>query len=152
MVVYLLVSKRAGNLKLNELKLWLNWNILLHKKSSLQDYKWLCLFWMQKRDESRLSGWSANKAITILQFWLHTGLSCQFYVFAKVIGCKEIYKSLDVYAWGTFIKDVPLFWSFFEIPTYPCPILSYFQLHTHKIHCIFWQTYLPPKKVSENKP
>ena len=66
------------------------------KRDHRMTLQWLCLFWMQKRDESRLSGWSANKAITILQFWPDTGLSCQFYVFAKVIECKEIYKSLDV--------------------------------------------------------
>ena len=33
---------------------------------------------------------------------------------------------------GTFIKDVPFFCHFFEIPTYPCPILSYLQGHTQK--------------------
>ena len=45
-------------------------------------------------------------------------------------------------------KEGPIFMSFFEIPTYPCPILSYLQLHTQNRTSYFGKhTYphpLPP--------
>ena len=42
------------------------------------------------------------------------------------IDCDCISKPKIFYSLGMFIKDVP----FCEIPTYPCPILSYLQSHT----------------------
>ena len=47
---------------------------------------------------------------------------------------------------GPSINDVRFFCLFFDLPTYPCPILSYYK-HPILVYSVrFWQTYLPTPK------
>ena len=67
---------------------------------------------------------------------------CFFVLLDIAVRALEIKIQLrDIHKW------CPIFCLFFDLPTYPCPILSYHK-HSILVYSVrFWQTYLPTQKL-----